>query len=103
MSNFITPIKPMELSMGFNQEEKVASVAPETSIPFKDMLFDAINQTNELSEQVAQDNVNVLLGDVDNLAQVQINSLKAETMLQTTVQLTSRVVSVYKEIMQMQI
>ena len=42
-------------------------------------------------------------GDADDLAQIQINSMKTSTLLQTTVQLTSRMVNTYKEIMQMQV
>ena len=99
MSNFIQPIK----SIDFLLRPETSAVPSTGNIPFENILKDAINGTKELTAITEQDNANMLLGDVDNLAQIQINSLKAKTMLQTTVQLTSRVVNAYKEIMQMQI
>ena len=99
MSVPIIEIKPIEF--GFHQDEKVNTSTG--NIPFQSILTEAINQTNQATAVTQQDGVDLLLGNVDNLAQVQINSLKASTMLQTTVQLTSRVVNAYKEIMQMQI
>ena len=56
-----------------------------------------------LQAQSAEDSRKLALGEIDNIAQVQINALKTSTMLQTTVQLTSRAVGAYKEIMQMQV
>ena len=67
------------------------------------MLSDAIKDY-ETSQKTADDDTNELaLGNSDNLAQIQIDSLKSQTALQTTVQLTSRMVTAYKEIMQMQV
>ncbi len=101
MSTFITPLN---LKTTLTDESKVvANENTSSGIPFSDMLKDAINQTNELMEISAQDSYNLSVGNVDDLAQVQINSLKASTMLQTTVQLTTRVVNAYTDIMSMQI
>lgn len=97
---FITPITPIQFG-------ETNTMQPETSsgvqVPFASMLSDAIAETNSLMEVSAADSQSLLLGDVDNLAQVQINSMKAESMIQTTVQLTTRVVNAYKEIMQMSV
>ena len=99
MTSFITPIQPMQLEGNKTTPLENSS----GSMPFQNILSQAIDQTQELSAISEQDNINLISGDVDNLAQIQINSLKAKTMLQTTVQLTTRVVNAYKEIMQMQI
>ncbi len=101
MSTFITPIEKMVFP---TDEEKINKVSPvQTSIPFKDILAESIAQTEELAKITEEDNLKILMGDVDNLAQIQINSMKAESMLQTTVQITTRAVNAYKEVMQMQI
>ena len=103
MTSFIVPIQPME-RMSFAEEvtnEKAAGAG--TAIPFQSVLQDAVTQLKDAQAVAAADGYRLTMGDVDNLAQLQINAQKAETMLQTTVQLTSRVVNAYKEIMQMQI
>ncbi len=98
----ITPIQPME-KMDFSQPaEQLASTSQQTG-GFSQILQNAVNDLEALQQQTAEDTLNIALGDIDNLAQVQINSMKASTMLQTTVQLTSRAVNAYKEIMQMQV
>ena len=74
-----------------------------TSIPFADVLKDAVDEYTDLQQTVDKDGSALALGQADNLTQIQIDSLKAEAALQTTVQLTSRVVNAYKEIMQMNI
>ena len=80
---FIVPITPME-KMEFSTTEKVTDV----------------KEADKLSDI---DGAGLSLGNADDLAQIQINMLKAETMLQTTVQITSRAVNAYKEIMQIQV
>lgn len=97
---FITPIKPME-SMDFTaQSEKVSST---TKTGFASILENAVKEYQQASAVADNDSYNLSIGNADDLAQIQINSLKAEAMLQTTVQLTSRVVNAYKEVMQTQV
>ena len=73
------------------------------SIPFASLLQDAVNEYSALQQTVDAESQQLALGNTDNLAQITIDSLKAKAALQTTVQLTSRVVGAYKEIMQMQV
>lgn len=97
---FINSITPMQ----FGENEQTQNITTNTAqIPFASMLSDAFTEMNRLQEITEIDSQNLMLGNVDNLAQVQINSMKAESMIQTTVQLTTRVVNAYKEIMQMQV
>ncbi|MFI3114679.1 MAG: flagellar hook-basal body complex protein FliE [Clostridia bacterium] len=97
---FINAITPMEFGETTSQQTINTN---STGLPFASLLTDAIAETNRLQQITEEDSQNILMGNIDNLAQVQINSLKAESMVQTTVQLVSRVVNCYKEIMQMQV
>lgn len=75
----------------------------EGKLNFSNIFEEALNnarETQAISEQDAQD---LALGKTDDLSKVMINSAKANTALQMTVELTSRAVSSYKEIMQMQV
>lgn len=95
-ATFIQPISPMTFSkIGETEKSSGASTS------FSNVLKDAVNEYTALQETADADSTALALGETDNLAQIQIDSLKAEAALQTTVQLTSRVVSSYKEIMQM--
>ena len=88
-------IVPIQAMTGLEKLQEAREVnAPEPSGgSFKDILSQAYADYQQAKA----------VAEADNLAQIQINAMKAETMLQTTVQLTSRMVSAYKEIMQMQI
>ena len=100
MQPFITPIKPME----FTGSTSAAGSAPQgQGASFSDLFSNALHNLEEVTQTANQDSVNLALGDVDDLAQLQINAMKAHTMLQTTVQVTTRIVNAYKEIMQMQV
>ena len=99
---FIVPITPME-KMDFSSVEKVKTAAEATEGGFSSLLDNAINEFKEADKLSDIDNAQLSLGNADDLAQIQINTLKAETMLQTTVQITSRAVNAYKEIMSIQV
>lgn len=99
MEKFIVPIKPME-RMEFTSGKPTER--PEGS-SFESILEQARESLAQTTETADADSWRLAFGDVDDLAQLQINSMKAESMIQTTVQLTTRAVNAYKEIMQMQI
>jgi flagellar hook-basal body complex protein FliE len=99
---FIVPITPME-KMDFSKTEVVKTASGATESGFSSLLDNAINEFKEADKLSDIDNAQLSLGNADDLAQIQINTLKAETMLQTTVQITSRVVNAYKEIMSIQV
>jgi len=100
MGNFISSIQPiskMDLSK-IGETEKSTE-----SSPFLNVLKDAVSEYASQQEKVDSNNQALALGESDDLVQIQIDTLEAETALQTTVQLTSRVVNAYKEIMQMSV
>ena len=76
---------------------------PKAQSSFAQIFNDALQNTKDLQAISKQDAVDVALGNADNLSQVMINSAKASTAMKMTVELTSRVVSSYKEMMQMQV
>ncbi len=72
-------------------------------LSFKSMMQDAINTLQESQQAAAEDSYNLAMGDISSLHSLMINSTMEATAVETVVQLTSRAVSTYKEIMQMQI
>lgn len=72
-------------------------------IPFANILADAVKTTREAQAVSNADAYNLSMGQSDDLTSIMINSNKASTALDMTVQLTTRAVNAYKEVMQMQI
>jgi len=70
---------------------------------FKDMLTNAIAEADNLYAVSQNDTQALLSGEVDDLAQVMINSTKSEMALNMVVQVRNRVVDAYNEIMRMQL
>ena len=98
---FIIPIEPMR-PMTFSESGKTLNPEPKTS-GFQHVLNQAIYALNETEAQSRYDAYQLAFGNVDNIGELMINTMKAESMIQTTVQITSRVISAYKEIMNIQI
>lgn len=96
MSNFIAPLKPVA-PLGLAEH---AQPGPGN---FAAVFSQAMQELEASQAQSQQDGEALALGQLDNLGQLQINAMKAETMLNTAVQLTSRAVGAYKEIMQTQL
>ena len=70
---------------------------------FSSIMQEAVDTLRESQQAAAQDSYELAMGDVSNLHSLMINSAMEVTAVETVVQLTSRAVSAYKEIMQMQI
>lgn len=102
MNSFFTPIQPIK-QIVFSDEKIAKTETTESAVPFANMLKEAVNEYESLQQTAQQDGTDLAIGDADNIAQIQINSMKEQAALQTVVQLTSRAVSAYREIMQMQV
>jgi len=102
MNSFFTPIQPIK-PIAFLEERIAKAENAGDAVPFASMLKEAVNEYETLQQTAEQDAAALTMGDADNLAQIQISSMKEQAALQTVVQLTSRAVNAYKEIMQMQI
>ena len=102
---FIVPISRIDSIASLEGMERTAKLAESagSKVPFADMLSKSIQEL-EASEAVSeQDALNMAMGDGGDLHTAMINSAILSTAVKTTVQLTSRAISSYKEIMQMQI
>jgi len=98
---FIIPIQPMK-QMVFTQGALSAETKRENT-SFQSALDTAINALSETQSRARQDAYLLASGNVDNIAEIMINTLKAETMVQTATQITTRVINAYKEIINIQI
>ena len=61
------------------------------------------NQAAEAQAQKSEDMLNLMLGNTDNLEQLQINLTKAEISTELLVNVKNAVVDAYNEIMRMSI
>lgn len=91
------PIKPLILP------EKRVSVDGRQAVDFSQHLTDALSKVNELQKEADNSAVALATGEVQNLHQVMIDSVKAEIALQFTLQIRNKVIEAYQEIMRMQI
>lgn len=105
---FIVPITQMpsissiEETLKVGQQSQTTSSAS-SSIPFADVFKQALETMQETQAISEQDAYNLAMGKTDDLHTIMINAEKAATALEMTVQLTSRALSAYNEIMRMQI
>ena len=98
---FIVPIEPMR-PMEFSEPGKTLKPQVRQNA-FQNVLDGAISALETTQRASQADAYRLAFGEVDNLAEVMINTMKAETMIQTTVQITSRMITAYKEIMNIQV
>ena len=95
----ITRLAPVDTSVGQTDAAKSAV----DGLPFADVLESAIAEYRQAREASNADARDLAAGSVENLADVMINSLRMSTAIEMTTQITTRAVSTYKEIMQMQV
>ena len=101
---FLVPLSslpPMQGIESTGMQETSASASTSTS--FADIMREAMTTLQESQEAAAEDAYQLAMGDISSLHSMMINSAMEATAVETVVQLTSRAVSAYKEIMQMQI
>lgn len=73
------------------------------SMPFSDLLGQAVQTYQDAQKTSDQDAYQLAMGQRDDLHNVMLNMEKATAALELTVQLTSRAVNAYNEIMRMQV
>lgn len=95
---------------GLENIESVKSIAApaepvksSASLPFGDMLREAMESFAETQKAAELDAYSLVTGDIADLHSVAIRSAMQQASLEMTVQLASRAVSAYKEVLQMQI
>ena len=94
--NSLAPSRSLFETLGTNETGNA-------KIPFSEYLNEALNNTNQLlldSDKVAAD---FAAGRTDNIHQVEIAAEKADIALQFTMQIRTKILDAYNEIMRMQI
>lgn len=98
----IIPISSMAMLQDSPLVTKSAGTTGE-GIPFQNMFAKALQNVEETQAQKDADSVALALGEVDDLAAVQINSQKATLAVQMVVELRNRVLEAYNEIMRVNV
>ncbi len=70
---------------------------------FTDILSDAVNSAQESEGSVQDENAALLTGETDDLHTPVIEAQKAELALELAIQIRNKVISAYKEVMNMQV
>ena len=100
---FIVPltsnITPMERTLGADAAKITEN--EEGGATFLDVFKTLIDNVKETEAQVQQDSIDLMLGDVDDLAQIQVNLEKAATAVDLLVTVKNKAVDAYNEIMRM--
>lgn len=101
---YIVPLSGLEnIESVKSIAEPAKPVKESASLPFGDMLREAMENFSETQKAAELDAYSLVTGDVADLHSVMIRSAMQQASLEMTVQLASRAVSAYKEVLQMQI
>ncbi|HEY3375602.1 MAG TPA: flagellar hook-basal body complex protein FliE [Candidatus Aquicultor sp.] len=96
----ITPSLIKPISIGTKEQPESQSAKAIGS--FADMFNDTIKQTDEMQKNADNAVQKFVAGEID-ISDVMIETEKASTALQLTIQLRNKVVEAYQEVMRMQI
>lgn len=99
---FIVPLSSMPSIENIERIDKQPT-ADKNQGTFGDVLRQKIQDVKDLEMQSLQSAYEISTGMSNDIESAMIDSAKASTAIQMTTQLTTRVVNIYKEIMQMQI
>ena len=99
----LTPIQSMT-AMSPMQSMDTETLAINTdSVSFLDVFRSMVDNVVETNEQVDRDAIDIMLGNIDDLAQVQANIEKANTAVELLTTVKNEVLSSYSTIINMQI
>lgn len=102
--NMLSTMKPMEpmTPMGTDPKKQTYEVNVEDA-SFLDIFRGMVNNVIETNEQTDRDAIDLMLGNIDDIAQVQANITKAETAVELLVTVKNEALSAYNTIINMQI
>lgn len=102
---YIVPLSGIETLTPIQQKAAETTEQPgaEGIVPFADLLKEASANLAQAQTQVQADVYELLTGQSSDLHQISIDAAMQQATVEMTVQLTSRAVSAYKEVLQMQI
>ena len=100
----LTAMKPMEpmTPMGTDKSDVQYAVNVENA-SFLDIFKGMVDNVVETNEQVDRDAIDLMLGNIDDLAQVQSNITKAAVAVELLVTVKNEALSAYNTIINMQI
>ncbi|WP_102028212.1 flagellar hook-basal body complex protein FliE [Salirhabdus sp. Marseille-P4669] len=99
----MTTINPVTLN-AISETTNTNKISPfKAQQSFANSLKSALESVNEAQITSDQKTEALAKGEIDNLHDVMITSQKASIMLQTTVEIQTKVIDAYKEVMRMQI
>lgn len=100
----LTEMKPMEpmTPMGTDKSSAQYAVNVENA-SFLDIFKDMVDNVVETNEQVDRDAIDLMLGNIDDLAQVQANITKAAVAVELLVTVKNEALSAYNTIINMQV
>ena len=100
----MTEMKPMEsmTPMGTDKAKQKYAVNVENA-SFLDVFKGMVDNVVETNEQVDRDAIDLMLGNIDDLAQVQANITKANTAVELLVTVKNEALSAYNTIINMQV
>ena len=98
---FIVPLTSNIAPMETVSQKKQTEDIKEGDATFFDIFESLVNNVKETDAQVQQDSIDLMLGDVDDLAQIQVNLEKAATAVDLLVTVKNKAVDAYNEIMRM--
>lgn len=96
----LTDMEPMGKMKDMDTQRYAVNV---DSASFLDIFRGLVDNVIETNEQVDKDTIDLMLGNIDNLAEVQANIEKAATAVELLVTVKNEVISSYNSIINMQI
>ena len=103
MSSVITPLESVSRVFDAQQEENAADGEKVRVPTFFDIFSEIFNNAVDTNQQKQADILQLMMGDTDNLEQIQANITKAEIATELLVAVKNTVMDAYKEIIQMSI
>ena len=95
-------MEPMKKMIGMNANEVNLAVNVEKA-SFLDIFSGMVQNVIDTNEQVDRDAIDLMLGNIDNLAEVQANITKANIAVEMLATVKNEVISAYNSIINMQI
>ncbi|MBP1543401.1 MAG: flagellar hook-basal body complex protein FliE [Oscillospiraceae bacterium] len=96
-------MSPMEKMTSMNAGEKQIAAINTEDASFLDIFRGMVNNVIETNEQVDRDAIDLMLGNIDDLAQVEANIQKASVAVDLLVTVKNEVLSAYNSIINMQV
>lgn len=100
---FIVPISELQPIASISERGAVNNSVPAMGKSFDSILKSAVKNLEEVQAVSDKDAIDLALGNSDDLHTIQINTMKATAAIELTTSVTSKVLSAYKEITNMQL